>query len=94
MNNADGNLAIKVAKMYPESVVRYSVLTRALLASGLNAQALDLAYSAVKFNQNSPALLVLILINPSAPVAERIEVKEKLLILDPLNNELKNFVIQ
>jgi len=94
MNNADGNLAIKVAKMYPESVVRYSVLTRALLASGLNAQALDLAYSAVKFNQNSPALLVLILINPSAPVAERIEAKEKLLILDPLNNELKNFVIQ
>ena len=94
MNNADGDLAIKVAKMYPESVVRYSVLTRALLDSGLNTQALDLAYSAVKFNPNSPALLALILINPNAPIAERIEAKEKLLILDPLNNELKNFLIQ
>jgi len=94
MNNSDGDLAIKVAKMYPESVVRYSVLTRALLASGLNSQALDLAYSAVKFNPNSPALLALILINPNAPIAERVEVKEKLLILDPLNNELKNFLIQ
>jgi len=94
MDNGDGDLAIKVVKMYPESVVRYSVLTRALLSSGLNTQALDMAYSAVKFNPNSPALWALILINPSAPVSERIEAKEKLLTLDPLNTELKNFVIE
>ena len=94
MNKGDGDLAIKVAKMYPESVVRYSTLTRALLDSGLSVPALDLARSAVEFNPNSPALWVLLLINPSAPVDERRAAKTKLLILDPLNEEVKNYQIQ
>jgi O-antigen ligase len=94
MNKGDGDLAIKVAKMYPESVVRYSTLTRALLDSGLSAPALDLARSAVEFNPNSPALWALLLINPAAPIAERREAKAKLLILDPLNDEVKNYEIQ
>jgi O-antigen ligase len=94
MNTGNGDLAIKVAKMYPESVVRYSTLTRALLDSGLNVQALDLARSAVEFNPNSPALWVLLLINPSAPIEERRAAKAKLLILDPLNQEVKNYAIQ
>ena len=68
MNKGDGDLAIKVARMYPESVVRYSTLTRALLDSGLSVPALDLARSAVVFNPNSPALWVLLLINPSDKV--------------------------
>jgi len=94
MNKGDGDLAIKVAKMYPESVVRYSTLTRALLDSGLSAPALDLARSAVEFNPNSPALWALLLINPAAPITERREAKAKLLILDPLNEEVKNYEIQ
>jgi O-antigen ligase len=94
MNKGDGDLAIKVAKMYPESVVRYSTLTRALLDSGLSAPALDLARSAVEFNPNSPALWVLLLINPSAPTDERRAAKAKLLILDPLNEEVLNYEIQ
>jgi O-antigen ligase len=94
MNKGDGDLAIKVAKMYPESVVRYSTLTRALLDSGLNVPALDLARSAVVFNPNSPSLWVLLLINPSTPVEERREAKAKLLILDPQNEEVINYQIQ
>ena len=94
MNKGDGDLAIKVAKMYPESVVRYSTLTRALLDSGLSVPALDLARSAVEFNPNSPALWVLLLINPSAPIDERRAAKAKLLILDPLNEEVLNYEIQ
>ena len=91
MNNGDGDLAIKVAKMYPESVVRYSVLSRALLESGLTAPALDLARSAVVFNPNSPALWALIVINESAPIEERKVAYENLLKLDPINKELINF---
>jgi len=91
MNNGDGDLAIKVAKMYPESVVRYSVLSRALLESGLANPALDLARSAVDFNPNSPALWALIVINQSAPISERKAAYQILLKLDPLNEELINF---
>ncbi len=93
MKTGNGDLAILSAKMYPESVIRYSVLTRELLGSGLNAQALNLARTAVNFNPNSPALWALILINPSAPVDERIDAKQKMLTLDPLNQELSNFKI-
>ena len=91
MNNGDGDLAIKTAKMYPESVVRYSVLSRALLESGLAIPALDLARSAVEFNPNSPALWALIVINQSAPIEERKAAYQILLKLDPLNEELINF---
>jgi O-antigen ligase len=94
MNKGDGDLAIKVARMYPESVIRYSTLTRALLDSGLTVPALDLARSAIEFNPNSPALWVLLLINPSAPIDERRVAKTKLLILDPLNEEVKKYEIQ
>ena len=87
-------MGVKVAKMYPESVVRYSVLTRALLDSGLSVPALDLARSAVEFNPNSPALWALLLINPSAPIEERRAAKAKLLILDPLNKEVVNYEVQ
>jgi hypothetical protein len=91
MNNGDGDLAIKVAKMYPESTVRYSILSRALLDSGLPIPALDIARSAIKFNPNSPALWALIVINQSAPIEERRSAYEILLKLDPLNEELINY---
>ena len=93
MNKGDGDLAIKVAKMFPESVVRYSTLSRALLESGLPLPALDLARSAVEFNPNSPALWALILIDPSAPIEERKSAQAKLLVLDPLNKDVIKYEI-
>jgi O-antigen ligase len=93
MNKGDGDLAIKVAKMFPESVARYSTLSRALLDSGLPVPALDLARSAVDFNPNSAPLWALILINPAAPIEERKFAKAKLSILDPLNQEVIKYEI-
>jgi O-antigen ligase len=91
MNRGDGNLAIKVAKMYPESVIRYYTLSRALFDSGLPVPALDIARSAVAFNPNSAALWSLIVANQSAPLEERKAAYYKLLKLDPLNQELINY---
>ena len=93
MKNGDGDLAVSSTKKFPESVVRYSIMTRELLKSGLNVQALDLARSAVKFNPNSPALWVLIMVNPTAPIEERILAKQKMQQLDPLNQDIVNFEI-
>ena len=94
MNTGNGDLAISTAKQYPESVVRYSIITRELLNSNLPIQALELARSAVRFNPNSASLWALIVINPTAPLAEREEAKAEILKLDPLNKEVRDFVLK
>jgi hypothetical protein len=91
MSASDANLVMKATTMYPESTVRYSAIGRELLDSGLNQQALEIARSGVKFNPNSPAMWVLIMVNPSASTDERLTAKNEILKLDPLNLEVRNY---
>jgi hypothetical protein len=91
MNKGDANLVMKATYSYPESTVRYSLIGRELLESGLTQQSLEVSRSAVKFNPNSAGLWALILVNPTAPQEERVLAKEKILELDPLNTEVRNF---
>jgi hypothetical protein len=92
--SGNGDLLIKAATSFPESVVKYSQASRALLESGLPAPSLSLARSAVAFNSNSVALWALILVNPSAPLEERVKARDVILKLDPLNIEVRDFKIQ
>ena len=94
MVSKNGDLAIKAAKMYPESSLRYATLTREFLDAQLYQQALELARSGVEFNAKSVATWVLILVNPTASIEERTNAKLRLLELDPLNPEIKNFEVK
>jgi O-antigen ligase len=91
MRAGNAEVIIASAEKYPKSVSRYSTVTRGLLSSGLNSQALALARSAVKFNPNSPALWALIMVNPLAAESERLNAKQKMLSLDPLNQDVINY---
>ena len=86
------NLVMRATTSYPESTVRYSLIGKELLNSGLNQQSLDLARAGIKFNPNSAGLWALVLVNPIAPMSERLEAKERILELDPLNVEVLNFI--
>jgi O-antigen ligase len=87
----DGLLAIKAAKMHPESSVRYSRIALALYSSNLFDQSLDVARSAVKFNSRSIQAWFLILANEKAPVDERKNARKQILILDPFNKDVYDF---
>lgn len=91
MKKGDANLVMKATTSYPESTIRYSLIGRELLDSGLTQQSLEISRSGVKFNPNSAGLWALILVNPSATNEERLIAKEKILELDPLNTEVRNF---
>lgn len=91
IRTGDGNLAIAAAKSYPESVIRYSRIGVTLLNSALYPQALDVARSAVSFNPNAVSAWILILVNESAPIAERQKAKDEILRLDPFNKDVKQF---
>jgi hypothetical protein len=91
MQNKDANLVMKAVSSYPESTVRYSQIGQELFNSGLTIQALEVARSGVTFNSHSAGLWALILVNPSATFEERNNAKIKILELDPLNKEVRNF---
>jgi hypothetical protein len=92
MQTGDANLVMRATTSYPESTVRYSIIGRELLNSGLHQQSLELARSGVEFNPYSAGLWALILVNPNAQKSERLEAKERILELDPLNVEVLNFI--
>jgi len=87
----DALLAVKAAKSYPESVIRYNRLGAALYESGLYDLSLDIGRSAVKFNPDSYLTWILILVNPSATFEERIAAKEKLIEIDPYNKVIRDY---
>ena len=89
----DALLAVKAAKMYPESVIIYSRLGIDLYESGLYDLSLDIARSAVKFNPNSYQTWILILVNPNAESEERRKAKEELMKIDPFNKLIQNYKI-
>ena len=89
----DALLAVKAAKMYPESVITYSRLGIGLYESGLYDLSLDIARSAVEFNPNSYQTWILILVNPNATIEERIKAKEELIRIDPFNKLIQNYKI-
>ena len=91
MNNKNANLVIESTLRFPESTVRYSLIGQELFNSGLYVQALEVARSGVDFNPNSAGLWALILVNPSATLEERNNAKSKILDLDPLNQDIRNF---
>ena len=87
----DALLAVRAAKTYPESVVRYNRLGAALYGDRLYDLSLDIGRSAVKFNPNSYQTWILILLNPSATIEERSKAKEALMLIDPHNKVIKNY---
>jgi len=91
LKNGNGDQVITALKSFPESSANYNQFGLEILRSNLPIQALDIAFSAVKFNPNSAAAWGLILINPAASVEDRIRAKEKILQLDPLNTEISKF---
>ena len=93
MQSKNANLVIKATTSFPESTVRYSLIGQELLKSGLNVQSLEVARSGVKFNPNSAGLWALILVNPSASLEERQIARSKILELDPLNKDVRNYIL-
>jgi len=90
----DANLAVKAAKTFPESIVRYNRLGADLYESGLYELSLEIGRSAVIFNPNAYQTWILILVNPSASKEERSAAKDNLMIIDPYNELISDYVIQ
>jgi hypothetical protein len=90
----DALLAVKAAKLYPESVVRYNLLGTDLYQSKLFDLSLEIGRSAVKFNPNSYQTWILILVNPNAPLDERIIAKNNLLRIDPFNRVIQEYPLE
>jgi len=91
MKTGDANLVVEASQKFPESTVRYSLIGRELFNSGLYRESLVVGRAGVEFNPNSAALWALILVNNYATEVERINAKNMILKLDPLNKEVRSF---
>ena len=89
----DANLAIKSARSFPESTIRYSRIGEALISAKLAPQALEIGRAAANFNPNAASAWGLILVNNLATQVEREYALKQLQRLDPTNIEIKNFRI-
>jgi O-antigen ligase len=87
----DALLAVKAAKTYPESVIRYNRLGAGLYESGLYDLSLEIGRSAVEFNSESYLTWIIILVNPNATIQERMFAKNKLIEIDPYNNAIQEY---
>jgi hypothetical protein len=87
----DALVAVKAAKMYPESTIRYYRIGIELYKSKLFDMSLDVARSAVKFNPNAVSSWYLVMINENAPIDERKNAREQVLRLDPLGIDVDSF---
>ena len=87
----DALVAVKAAKMYPESTIRYYRIGIELYKSKLFDMSLDVARSAVQFNPNAVSGWYLVMINESAPIDERKNAREQILRLDPLGTDVDSF---
>jgi hypothetical protein len=89
----DALLALKSAKSFPESTVRYARIGQEFINSNLGPQALELGRAAVQFNPNALSAWSLLLINNSTPRPERVKAQAEMIRLDPFNNDIKNLNI-
>jgi len=90
----DALLAVKAAKMYPESIVRYNLLGVDLFNAGLYDLSLEIGRSAIQFNPNAYQTWILILVNPKASLNERLVAKNNLIKIDPFNQDIKSYPIE
>jgi hypothetical protein len=93
MKSGNANQVMSATLSYPESTIRYNLIGRELFDSGLTKQSLEIARSGIKFNPNSAALWALILVNPHATLNERLMAKSRILELDPLNKNVREYNI-
>lgn len=91
---ADGLLAVRAAKTFPESTVRYSRIGQELVQSQLWPQALEVGRAASEFNPNSISAWLIILSNPTAPIDERLNAQKMVLKLDPFNEDIRNIQLK
>jgi O-antigen ligase len=91
LNAGDAVLAIRAAKAYPESTVRYARIGGELLKSNLPKESLEVGRAAVSFNPNAISGWILILANVEAPLPERKKAKLEILRLDPFNKIVAEF---
>jgi O-antigen ligase len=90
----NGDMIMKAVTDYPESSVRYNVITQEFLKSNLLPQALELGRKAVEFNPNAVSAWALVFVNPQAPLEERVKARDEILRLDPLNTEVFKFKLE
>ena len=90
LNSGDALLAVRAAKMYPESSLRYGRIGMELLDSNLPKQSLEVAKSAIDFNPNSITAWALVLGNDLSSPEEKKKAYAELVRLDPFSKVIRD----